>query len=618
MKSINSALMFSSERKLISFLFIILLIISAVVRLYEIGDFSLSNDELSAVTRLKYDSFPELIQNGVVKTDPHPAATQVFLYYWTKVFGLSALSLRFPFVLCSLIALVFFFLTFRFYLGDQRALLAITICSMMEFSIIHGQLARPYAMALLFVAIFLWSQSRIIFSINKKYLNYFLFIISGSLTLYTHYFAALLTGIIGLAGIYPAILRNNWKLYITSGIIIALLFLPHLPITLKQFGRESLTSWIPPPESDFLFSHIAALLNQSTALISLILCVFLYSFFRLYYANKDVKYFAIISFVFFTAPMAFGYVYSLRVEPVLMDRVLYFSSPFFFSMVFSAVPVFKRTVFVIVFMVLISGTLVSTLFQTDFLNRDYVENFKELALDLEEAKRNYDGNLFLIANFNSLEYLNYYLDDSPAHWDVELVQNDRDLGNLMKQVRECKSEYAALFYACKYQSIESIEYIRRYFPVIEKERSYYNSGMWLFSAANKQRDSLLSEVIYGDTLLDQSIEFFNIYKTKRRDIANVNVINVIVNVEGEIKDGIHLVYSAMTYSGKSLFWTGKQLSDYKTDSYNGEIFASFKIDESIPRNAETSIYLWNPGFVNLKIKKLKIYALSDSNYEIPD
>lgn len=610
--------MFSSERKLISFLFLFLLIVNAAVRLFEIGDFSLSNDELSAVSRLTYDSFNELIQEGVVRTDPHPAGAQVFLFYWTKAFGLSVFSLRFPFVLCSLLALVFFFHTFRFFLGDQRALLAITVCSMMEFSIIHAQLARPYAMALLFVAVFTWSQTKIIFENSKKPLTYLLFIISGSLALYTHYFAAFLTGIIGLTGIYPAILRKNWKIYITLGISIALLFLPHLSITLKQLGRDSITLWIPTPESDFLFNHISTLLNQSTALIFLILSVFLYSFFHLYYANKDVKYFALISFILFTSPMAIGYVYSLRVEPVLMDRVLFFSSPFFFSLVFSASPLFKRRVFVIVYMLLMGGTLVSTFFQTDFLKRDYVENFKELASDLKEAKRKYDGNLFLVGNFNSLEYLNFYLDDSPVHWDVSSIQSDMDLGKLMKQIRECKKEYVALFYACKYQSVESIEYIRRYYPSVVKGSSYYNSGMWLFSSSNKQRDTLLSEMVYNDTIVEQGVEFLNIYKTKRRDIANVNVLNVLINVEGEIKDGLHLVYSATAYYGKSLFWVGKQLSDFEIEGNENEIFASFLIEDDLPRNADLSIYLWNPGSVNLKITKVELSAFSDSNYDLPN
>lgn len=610
--------MFNSERKLISFLFLILLIISAVVRLYEIGDFSLSNDELSVVARLKYDSFQELLQNGVVKTDPHPAGAQVFLYYWTKVFGLSAFSLRFPFVVCSLLALVFFFRTFRYYLGDQRALLALALYSMLEFNIVHAQLARPYAMALLFVAVFLWSQTQIVFANNKKILTCVLFIASGSLTLYTHYFAALLTGIIGLAGIYPSILRKNWKLYITLGIVIVLLFLPHLPITLRQFSRDSLTSWIPTPESDFLFSHISTLLNRSTVLIFFILGVFLYTFFHLYYSNRDIKYFALASFIFFISPIALGYYYSLRIEPVLMDRVLFFSSPFFFSLVFSSTPVLKRTVFVIVFAIVLSGTLISTFFQTDFLKREYVENFKELALDFKEAKAKFDGNLFLVANFNSPEYMNYYIEDSPVKWDVTSIQTENDLGKLMKQVRECENEYLALFYACRYQSVESIEYIRRYFPKIEKEQSYYNSGMWLFSNSKIQRDTLLNRVIYNDTMLFQNVEFFDIYRTKRRDVANVDVINVLINVEGEIQEGLHLVYSATTYYGNSLFWVGKQLSDYNTGSYENEIFASFKIDQVLPRNAELSFYLWNPGSENLKINELKIYALSDSNYEIPD
>ena len=52
------------------------------LRFYDLGDFSLSNDELSAIVRLRANSIIELIQFGVVKTDPHPAGVQIFLYFW--------------------------------------------------------------------------------------------------------------------------------------------------------------------------------------------------------------------------------------------------------------------------------------------------------------------------------------------------------------------------------------------------------------------------------------------------------------------------------------------------------------------------------------------------------
>jgi hypothetical protein len=61
--------------------YIILFLITlaaAFLRFYKLGDFSLSNDELSALNRLQFSNFHDLITKGVMP-DFHPALVQVFL-----------------------------------------------------------------------------------------------------------------------------------------------------------------------------------------------------------------------------------------------------------------------------------------------------------------------------------------------------------------------------------------------------------------------------------------------------------------------------------------------------------------------------------------------------------
>ncbi len=70
-----------------SFLWMIL-VAAAILRLSGITGFSLSNDELSALARLQFDSAREVIKEGVYP-DFHPAGVQLYLYYWTLVFGFS-------------------------------------------------------------------------------------------------------------------------------------------------------------------------------------------------------------------------------------------------------------------------------------------------------------------------------------------------------------------------------------------------------------------------------------------------------------------------------------------------------------------------------------------------
>jgi 4-amino-4-deoxy-L-arabinose transferase-like glycosyltransferase len=85
-----------------SYLILFLITLAAAfLRFYKLGSFSLSNDELSALNRLQFSNFHDLITQGVVP-DFHPALVQVFLYYWTKLFGLSPFVVRLPFILLGI------------------------------------------------------------------------------------------------------------------------------------------------------------------------------------------------------------------------------------------------------------------------------------------------------------------------------------------------------------------------------------------------------------------------------------------------------------------------------------------------------------------------------------
>ena len=58
---------------------IAILLIGAVLRFNRFANWSLSNDELSAITRLNFPDLNTLLKEGV-RPDYHPAGVQVFLF----------------------------------------------------------------------------------------------------------------------------------------------------------------------------------------------------------------------------------------------------------------------------------------------------------------------------------------------------------------------------------------------------------------------------------------------------------------------------------------------------------------------------------------------------------
>src|SRR5688572_14949900 len=89
---------------------ILILLIGFALRFSVSITHSYTNDELSAINRLRYDSFSELIDKGVKSGDMHPAGVQVFEKIWASLFGTSELALRLPFVLCGVASIAVIFL----------------------------------------------------------------------------------------------------------------------------------------------------------------------------------------------------------------------------------------------------------------------------------------------------------------------------------------------------------------------------------------------------------------------------------------------------------------------------------------------------------------------------
>ena len=83
----------------------VLVFVGALFRFYNYNNWSLSNDELSAITRLNYSSFSEMIEQGVRLIDMHPVGVQSFLWMWTHLFGMSEEVLRLPFVLLGILTI---------------------------------------------------------------------------------------------------------------------------------------------------------------------------------------------------------------------------------------------------------------------------------------------------------------------------------------------------------------------------------------------------------------------------------------------------------------------------------------------------------------------------------
>ena len=105
------------------FLFGVIIFIAAILRLVCLTGFSLSNDELSALGRLEFKNVYEVIEKGI-KPDGHPAGVQLFLYFWTMIFGNGEFAVRLPFALFGIGSVVLLFYHCKTWFNNNTAMFA--------------------------------------------------------------------------------------------------------------------------------------------------------------------------------------------------------------------------------------------------------------------------------------------------------------------------------------------------------------------------------------------------------------------------------------------------------------------------------------------------------------
>ena len=239
----------------------LIVVVAAILRFYDFSNLPLTHDELSAFYRLKFDSFGELIEKGVL-TDTHPAGVQVFLYYWTMLFGFSDMVFKLPFVLFGLASIVVaFFVSKKWFNGTVGLLLAASMATL-QFHVMYSQVARPYISGLFFAMLMVYFWSQIVFeNKHKKFDSLAGWILCAAVCCYNHHLSLLFAFIVGLTGLF-FLKKEIIKPYIISLVAILILYIPHVSIFLDQFGQGGL-EWLRAPGKDFIIEHLAFIFHFS-------------------------------------------------------------------------------------------------------------------------------------------------------------------------------------------------------------------------------------------------------------------------------------------------------------------------------------------------------------------
>lgn len=611
---------------------IIVVSIAAIARLLFFSSWSFSNDELSALTRLDYQSFGELIRKGV-KTDGHPAFVQVFLYYYTEWAGNSTAAVRLPFVLGGIVSVSLNFLIARKWFGEKAAMLSSMVMALLQFPVLYSQLGRPYSFGLLWVLLSVYFWDKLLFKEKgNKWLFAALAGISYTLAMYNHYFSFLAVLIVGIIGLF-FIKKQSRLPYLLSGIIAALLFVPHIPVTMHHLTIGGVGGWLAKPEPWWLITHLKYVFNDSWITLMIMLVIAIFSIIKAPGYERWSKYHT-ISLLFFGLLFLTGFLYSILVNAVIQHSTMLFGLPFILMLIFSWMKHFRRVdwLFFLVGILLI----IHPKGLWSFYDKQHFGEFEQVAAMFAEWNEEADSDVINVVYANSSDYINFYLEEDPLHFNHVFQGTKGELALLAKDSLLKSNEHLILAWTKPYR-VQVYDIIRSHFPLVIKDEKFGElSRVTMFSKTHghpfdsvfRQSKNLVFECkedFSQNTKCVKSVrenyirqDDSSIYMTSNKfdlQFSNASTAKTgqitEVEVKGKILKGkplkkARLVCSLSPPKGKSKLWRHIPLSWFTSrQGWNSFIFTP-EVNTEMQEGDQLKIHIWNPENEQVFIDDLEI------------
>jgi hypothetical protein len=570
---------------------ILLIAVSAFLHFVNLKVLSLSNDELSAITRAEYGSFGEMIRQGVY-IDFHPAGVESFIYFWMKIFGDGALRLRFPFVLCGLASIWFIFEIGRKWFNEFSALVAVILFVSSSLVLQYTQIARMYSTGIFFCLMAVYGWTNFLFksgeggsSKDRKGLYWWIWVLGMVLAIHNHYFSFAFVGIVGLSGMFFVNKENRTK-YILGGVVAALSFVPELPIFFEQMKTGDIGGWLGPPEKTFFWNFIKEVFNHSSVFLGLTALWIIAGFViptGYYHATR----WRILSVSWFTFVFLLAYLYSVLGHPVIQFSTLLFGLPFLFLFISSFTPnipdQYKNAV--LICLMFICG---STLIASGFYSKNHFGVFKEISDDVSQFPKDAP----VVVNVINPKYFDYYFSkqEDASRKIIYKVEGPGEYATLIKMVDTCRTSEFGFVWSNNFHPYEINEIIRSKYPYLIRKLTYFNAGSYLYSKNNNGalNDTILFsfERSYNENegiavsnkyfvslpvaeLIDSSTTFSKDLKVPLKSIGEIpkemRYATLTANVYFEELPKEAAMVLSVDDSTQSYIYVSRKLSDYVTE-----------------------------------------------------
>ncbi len=625
-----------SEKNIASLFLWALIILGAAIRFYHLGEWSLTNDELSALNRTQHDSNLALWLSYGEVPDTHPPLVQFFIYNWTNWFGNNPFTLRLPFVILGILCTPLSYRLFNLWFSRTTGVFVAAGIALMNYPIVYTQLARPYGMGLFIGLLFTYYWSKLILSGRYTTKTYILYVIIGAISLYIHYFLTLSIGITILTGFF-LIKKHRLKTYLVLNSLIVVAFLPYLQYFLLQLKVGGVGGWLPPPENDFFLSYLYYCFNSSWLVILSIVAFFLYGLrnkLKLSRRNWIVLLWSIFPFVI-------GFFYSIQVNPVIQYSTLIFSFPFmlaFWGSMLERVDLrgpIKS--WLITFSIIL---LFTSAISWKYYHESSFGEFKETAKTLVEWTGEIDQNYSVVGNMVDPFYYDYYLNQ--MNWKDEFeftaINTTSDVADVNRFLKSSNKEKIIFTWSNTNNPFELKELILKYYPNIEKSQRLNNAEVMVFGKENNREEIFNYQTSFEDQPIELGYQlsqvkvdslsrnsYYQVDSTEEYPVVIKDILgkNLPLNNANVVTFSIHfksasapeaIIALSIDNEDGNVNWRGTDLAPFYSDDEWNYALVSFYLPEGVSPTDKIKAYVWNRGKESFLVDDVSFYAYEDSQY----
>lgn len=309
---------------------LILFLLNVVLKCIYLTAEPVSHDEPFTIYHAQF-GFSELV--GYLKNYNNPPLFEIILHFWTKVFGISELSVRVLPMLFSSVSVVFIYAIGRDFFNTRVALLASLLFTFSTMQIWYAHDCRVYSLFLLLTLISFYLFFTLLKESSLSLKWSLTLLVVQALLIYAHYFGLfvwLLQGIIVLAFHF----RNKKRLLRFTGIMLgaSLLYLPQVLSLYERFSDSAgKGTWLKPPSGlESLYNMIWSFSNApviAVLCIALLLAALLK--FLVFAKQQEVNRPVVYLCIWFVFPFLAMFLLSYKI-PMFLDRYLIYITPAFY------------------------------------------------------------------------------------------------------------------------------------------------------------------------------------------------------------------------------------------------------------------------------------------------